>query len=103
MIIHLHPCCQGIDGHAITHPVRIGLALTELPRQLPLATAPVTGHIEQTPRGQGGFGYDPVFVPTGHGRTFAEMTREEKEFLSHRGRAIRALLDALARREEASP
>jgi XTP/dITP diphosphohydrolase len=40
-------------------------------------------------RGSSGFGYDPLFVPEGHDRTFAEMTREEKTELSHRGRALR--------------
>ena len=43
-------------------------------------------------RGQGGFGYDPVFVPAdGDGRTFAEMSSDEKHLVSHRGRAFRAL------------
>ena len=53
------------------------------------------------PRGEGGFGYDPVFVPLeGDGRTFAEMTPEEKHAVSHRGRAFRALASAMDRREE---
>ena len=48
-------------------------------------------------RGTGGFGYDPVFVPRdGDGRTFAEMSDDEKNALSHRGRAFRALAVALA-------
>jgi XTP/dITP diphosphohydrolase len=52
----------------------------------------VEGLITTEPRGTAGFGYDPVFVPTeGDGRTFAEMTAEEKHGLSHRGRAFRAL------------
>jgi XTP/dITP diphosphohydrolase len=50
------------------------------------------GVITETPRGEGGFGYDPVFVPAdGGGRTFAELRPEEKEAVSHRGRAFRAL------------
>jgi XTP/dITP diphosphohydrolase len=54
------------------------------------------GRIAPTARGERGFGYDPVFVPDeGDGRTFAEMTADEKHALSHRGRAIRALLAAL--------
>lgn len=40
------------------------------------------------PRGAGGFGYDPIFVPAGAARSFAEMTASEKEALSHRGRAF---------------
>jgi XTP/dITP diphosphohydrolase len=50
------------------------------------------GVLADAPRGTGGFGYDPVFVPAGgRGRTFAEMTLAEKQALSHRGRALRAL------------
>jgi XTP/dITP diphosphohydrolase len=56
----------------------------------------VEGVITSAPRGPGGFGYDPVFRPRdGDGRTFAEMTAEEKHALSHRGRAFRALAAAL--------
>jgi XTP/dITP diphosphohydrolase len=57
-----------------------------------VADGEVTGTITTEPRGEQGFGYDPVFVPDeGDGRTFAEMTPEEKHALSHRGRAFRAL------------
>jgi XTP/dITP diphosphohydrolase len=48
------------------------------------------------PRGAGGFGYDPIFVPEGWDRTMAELTDEEKDIISHRGRAFRALREALA-------
>jgi XTP/dITP diphosphohydrolase len=46
------------------------------------------------PRGDGGFGYDPVFLPDDRddGRTMAELTQAEKDAISHRGRAARALL-----------
>ncbi|HEY7544192.1 MAG TPA: RdgB/HAM1 family non-canonical purine NTP pyrophosphatase [Blastocatellia bacterium] len=44
------------------------------------------------PRGQGGFGYDPIFFYPPLGKTFAELTREEKERVSHRGRAFRRLV-----------
>ena len=55
----------------------------------------VEGHIGLEPVGEGGFGYDPVFVPDeGGGRTFAEMG-DEKHEISHRGRALRALAAAL--------
>jgi len=55
----------------------------------------VEGVIAEVARGAGGFGYDPVFVPTeGDGRSFAEMTPEEKHAVSHRGRAFRALAAA---------
>jgi XTP/dITP diphosphohydrolase len=59
----------------------------------------VEGTIADEPRGDNGFGYDPLFIPAGgDGRTFAEMTLEEKERTSHRGRAFRALAAGLANR-----
>lgn len=51
----------------------------------------VAGVLLEGPRGESGFGYDPLFLPDGHERTFAEMTTEEKRALSHRGRALEAL------------
>ncbi|OBI83462.1 RdgB/HAM1 family non-canonical purine NTP pyrophosphatase [Mycobacterium asiaticum] len=53
------------------------------------------GTIARAPRGDGGFGYDPVFVPNGEQRTAAELTPEEKDAASHRGRALALLLPAL--------
>lgn len=68
-----------------------------------LALAWPDGHIETTegrcegaitwpPRGSGGFGYDPFFIPNGHERTFGEMTPAEKQALSHRAKAFHALI-----------
>jgi XTP/dITP diphosphohydrolase len=58
----------------------------------------VEGHIAEAPRGTAGFGYDPVFVPAeGDGRTFAEMSPEEKHDISHRGRAFRTLAALLSK------
>jgi len=54
-----------------------------------------TGRIVREPRGSGGFGYDPIFVPDGEQRTSAELSPEEKDAASHRGRAMRALLPHL--------
>lgn len=54
-----------------------------------------TGSIVRAPRGDGGFGYDPVFLPTGSTRTAAELTPAEKDAASHRGRALSALLPSL--------
>ncbi|MFQ5908343.1 MAG: XTP/dITP diphosphatase [Thermoplasmata archaeon] len=59
------------------------------------------GIITQEARGNAGFGFDPIFVPEGSSRTFAEMTRAEKNAVSHRGRAADALADFLTQREEA--
>ena len=59
----------------------------------------VEGVIAEAPRGTAGFGYDPVFVPLGpgtDGRTFAELSADEKAGVSHRGRAFRALATHLA-------
>jgi XTP/dITP diphosphohydrolase len=53
------------------------------------------GRIVRAPRGSGGFGYDPIFVPDGDERTSAELSPEEKDAASHRGRAFRALLPHL--------
>ena len=48
------------------------------------------GRIASAPRGEGGFGYDPIFIDEESGRTFAELSREEKAGHSHRGKALRA-------------
>jgi XTP/dITP diphosphohydrolase len=53
------------------------------------------GHIAHAPRGKGGFGYDPVFVPAGERRTAAELSDSEKNAVSHRGQALRALVAML--------
>jgi XTP/dITP diphosphohydrolase len=55
------------------------------------------GRIVRAPRGSGGFGYDPIFVPDGEQRTSAELEPQEKDAASHRGRAMRALLPHLRR------
>jgi XTP/dITP diphosphohydrolase len=54
-----------------------------------------TGRIVREPRGAGGFGYDPIFVPDGEERTSAELSPQEKDAASHRGRALRALIPHL--------
>ena len=53
------------------------------------------GRIAHAARGQGGFGYDPVFIPLGEQRSAAEMTPAEKNAVSHRGQALRALVAML--------
>lgn len=54
-----------------------------------------TGSIVREPRGDRGFGYDPIFLPDGSARTAAELDPAEKDASSHRGRALAALLPAL--------
>ncbi|QCQ90614.1 RdgB/HAM1 family non-canonical purine NTP pyrophosphatase [Rhodococcus sp. SGAir0479] len=54
------------------------------------------GRIARAPRGENGFGYDPVFEPEGEQRTAAELTPQEKDAASHRGRALAQLVPALA-------
>jgi XTP/dITP diphosphohydrolase len=51
----------------------------------------VQGKIAEQPRGLHGFGYDPVFIPTGFKQTFAELPQEVKDSISHRANAIRKL------------
>jgi XTP/dITP diphosphohydrolase len=55
----------------------------------------VEGKIGRENRGENGFGYDPIFYPEGHDRTFAEMTDDEKHSMSHRGRALKKLQEYL--------
>ncbi len=60
-------------------------------------TGALVGTLAASPRGGNGFGYDPVLVPLGESRTCAELTPEEKNAISHRGQAFRALVPAVVR------
>lgn len=53
----------------------------------------IEGTIIDSARGTGGFGYDPVFIPDGYTKTFAEMSQDEKSKISHRGIALKKILD----------
>jgi XTP/dITP diphosphohydrolase len=55
----------------------------------------VNGSIIEEKRGAAGFGYDPLFVPTGYDATFAELGEEVKNQISHRARAVQQLVDFL--------
>ena len=57
----------------------------------------ISGRIVTEGHGAGGFGYDPIFVPDGFDRTFAELAAEEKNAISHRGRAVKRLVEFLHR------
>lgn len=56
------------------------------------------GHLALEPRGAGGFGYDPVFIGVGQERTNAELSPDEKDAVSHRGRAVRTFVDEVLSR-----
>ncbi len=71
---------------------RTVIALTEGPDSVRLFEGSVEGEIMEQPAGCGGFGYDPVFRPLGWDKTFAEASADEKNAVSHRGRATRLLL-----------
>ena len=53
------------------------------------------GFIAETPSGNGGFGYDPLFIPEGYEKTYADLTEDEKNAISHRGRALQAAREVL--------
>jgi len=75
---------------------RCVLVLLRQPSAVPEVFEGVAGgRILEEARGQGGFGYDPLFYSDELGRTFGEATAEEKDAVSHRGRALRALVEAL--------
>nr|CRH06979.1 Nucleoside-triphosphatase [Candidatus Magnetococcus massalia] len=74
---------------------RCELALMLPSGQQALFSGTVEGQISETIQGEGGFGYDPLFIAEGESRTFAQMTPQEKDALSHRGRAVGLFIEAL--------
>jgi non-canonical purine NTP pyrophosphatase (RdgB/HAM1 family) len=66
------------------------------------AVETVEGRIAESPRGENGFGYDPLFFYPPHGKTFAEMTRAQKASVSHRGKAFARLRQYLVARLRAA-
>src|SRR5438045_5891141 len=74
---------------------RCVIALARNEKLLGVFEGVVEGNIVDPPRGSGGFGYDPVFQPTGLDQTFAEMPPELKNKISHRAQAIGALREAI--------
>ena len=83
----------GIGDRRARFEARIGLWSPETGQRL--FAGRCDGTIAMEPRGAGGFGFDPIFVPEGHSRTFAEIGTDEKNGFSHRGRAVAAMLDFL--------
>jgi XTP/dITP diphosphohydrolase len=72
------------------------IALAKRGRAIAIVTAHVDGEILESPRGNGGFGYDPVFYFPPLKKTFAELLLDEKNQISHRGKALRKLLNSLS-------
>ncbi|HRG17498.1 MAG TPA: non-canonical purine NTP diphosphatase [Flavobacterium lutivivi] len=64
-----------------------------------LFTGIVNGSIINAKKGDNGFGYDPIFVPDGYDKTFAQMTFEEKNQISHRAKAVMQMIDFLKNNE----
>ena len=62
-----------------------------------LAEGEVLGQLIRAPRGSNGFGYDPIFVPDGFELTTAQMSADDKDKISHRGKALRALAPVIAK------
>jgi len=72
------------------------IAIGKHGRPIAIVSDRVNGEIFDVPRGSGGFGYDPIFYFPGCGKTFAELSAEEKNKFSHRGKTFRRLLSAIS-------
>lgn len=83
-----------VDRSAQFHCVLVALRSADDPAPV-IASGSWSGRIALAPRGTHGFGYDPVFVDSGSGRTAAELSAEEKNRVSHRGTALRELAELL--------
>ncbi len=91
----------GVPDEQRTARYRCVVAYLDSPLAKPqLVEATCEGRILTAPRGSGGFGYDPLFFSTELGMTFAEAPLPAKQRVSHRGRAIRALVEVLVRRSQ---
>ena len=71
------------------------IAAAQVGRVIAIVSEKVDGEIAEAPRGSSGFGYDPIFYFPALGKTFAELSADEKNARSHRGKAFRRLLEAL--------
>jgi XTP/dITP diphosphohydrolase len=86
---------EGKEDRRATFRTVIGLYLPG--KGLSMFTGECHGTITEETRGKQGFGYDPIFIPLGEERTFAEMSVEEKNSISHRILAIRRLVEFISR------
>ncbi len=87
---------HGVPQHQRTARFRSAIALVLDASRQYLFTGSVEGLIAEAPRGENGFGYDPVFLLPDLGRTMAELPLEEKNRISHRGRAAAGLVQFLS-------
>ena len=71
------------------------IAVAQMGRVIAVVSDKVDGQITEAPRGNGGFGYDPVFYFPALGKTFAELPADQKNARSHRGKSFRRLLEVL--------
>jgi XTP/dITP diphosphohydrolase len=85
---------KGVPGPGRTARYRCLAVLAYPDGRTASAEGVCEGILVSKPRGSRGFGYDPIFVPAGWDRTMAELSDEEKDRISHRGSALRALRDA---------
>lgn len=90
---------QGIDNRKARFKTVVALVLEG---EVHTFEGIINGRIGLEPQGEGGFGYDPLFYPEGQDITFAEMDAAAKNAISHRGRAIRKLVDFLQARGDQS-
>jgi XTP/dITP diphosphohydrolase len=86
---------RGVPPEGRTARFRCVLALARGPEDVVVAEGVCAGRILEAPRGGGGFGYDPLFLPDGEALTFAELAEERKNTISHRARAAAALREAI--------
>ena len=80
-----------VPGHRLRARFRCAAAYAEPGGEVMLAEGTCQGRITREPAGEGGFGYDPIFIPDGYGLTMAQLTPAQKHRISHRGRAFRLL------------
>jgi XTP/dITP diphosphohydrolase len=85
---------RNVPAEKRTARFRCVIALTRDGKLLATFEGIAEGVIVDLPRGRNGFGYDPIFMPAGFNRTFAELSAEIKNQISHRAKAIAALCDA---------
>lgn len=80
---------SGVSGPARSAAFRCVVALALPGGEVRTVEGATRGVILEAERGEGGFGYDPLFLPDGHDRAYAEMSADEKNAISHRGKAVR--------------